>query len=377
MFSLEVVEGRQGLHRYFAGALTWGELDRLVTFPENLVRELDEDQEMQRSLARKRITDLVEYLREDDHFFSALTLIMLPRHLEHPVEDSSDFSFEPHQKDGFVAKTGTLRFSGSIRLFPADGQHRARAGIRALTTNPTLADECVPVVLLPYVNPDQVRQLFSDLNLNAKPVNKTIGYAFDSRDPISRMAKQLASDIPLFVGRVNRRTNSLPRSSTNVVTLNTLVEGTRSILEGLTKRMGSGDPRELLGEEHFDEVYQEVRDIWQTLIDAFPDWQWLMEGKVSAGDLRDRFVFPHGLGWLALTSLVGSLLQDGDGWREAFARTVTSIDWTRSSTDLKGLAVYDGKISNTRTSVKATTDFALAVYRRQAHRVERTLSPAS
>ena len=58
-----------------------------------------------------------------------------------------------------------------------------------------------------------VRQLFSDLNRNAKPVNKTIGLSFEMRDPMALAAKAVADEVPLFKGRVNRRSNSLAASS--------------------------------------------------------------------------------------------------------------------------------------------------------------------
>jgi len=37
--------------------------------------------------------------------------------------------------------------------------------------------------LIPYENPDQVRQLFADLNRTAKPVSATVALNFEIRDP--------------------------------------------------------------------------------------------------------------------------------------------------------------------------------------------------
>ena len=102
--------------------------------------------------------------------------------------------------------------SGDVRLFPADGQHRAKAAMDAIRANPALAKEAVPVVLVPFGNSDQVRQLL-DLNLNAKPVSKTTGYDFETRDPLAVISKKVGEEVTLFRGRVNRLSNSLPRSS--------------------------------------------------------------------------------------------------------------------------------------------------------------------
>ena len=63
-------KGTQGDHHYFTATMRWGDLAKDLVFPEDL-GDLDEDQQMQRALAKKRIGDLVEYLGEDDHFFTA------------------------------------------------------------------------------------------------------------------------------------------------------------------------------------------------------------------------------------------------------------------------------------------------------------------
>ncbi len=50
--------------------------------------------------------------------------------------------------------------------------------------------------------------------------------------------------MPLFNGRINWRTNSLPRSSSDVITLSTLVQVSRWILEVLATRDAGNDEDE-------------------------------------------------------------------------------------------------------------------------------------
>src|SRR6266487_4104985 len=107
MFSTNAMEGHQGDQRFWTTSVRWGELDHVLVFPDEL-GELDEDQRMQRGLAKGRLGALVQYL------------------------------------------------SGDVRLFPADGQHRAKAAMTAIREDPRLAREAVPVVLVPYQAPDQV-----------------------------------------------------------------------------------------------------------------------------------------------------------------------------------------------------------------------------
>src|SRR4051812_19116838 len=85
MYTIAVTEGHQGLHTYWTGSVPVGELEHIVKFPGDL-GDLDEDQQMQRGLSKARLPELVKYLTEfDSHFFSAVTLVILPRDLDRPA----------------------------------------------------------------------------------------------------------------------------------------------------------------------------------------------------------------------------------------------------------------------------------------------------
>ena len=342
--------------------MRWGELDHVLVFPDELEEELDQNEQMQRGLTKKRLGDLVRYLTEaEDHFFSALTLIILPRDIARPaleadeeVGEDWDFKFEPHNlPDLGQQRLGKLTLTGDVRLFPADGQHRSKSAMKAMRQRRTLSKEEVPVVLVPYQNPDAVRQMFSDLNLNAKPVNRTIALEFENRDPTARIAKEIAETVPLFRGRVNRVNNSLPKSSANVITLNTLGEASRRILQALAQQ-GAGDGGQTA------EVYQEfVRNeqnavaeaasVFETIIDCFTDdWERVLAGAERvAGELRDEYLFPHGLAWQALSKAAAVLIGEyGDAWEAPFRGAVAGFDWRRTASEWRGNAVIHNEDTN-------------------------------
>src|SRR5690242_17364458 len=82
---IAVSAARQGEFNYFTGSMPVGELAHLVVFPDEL-GDLDEDERMQRGLMRSRVQPLIDYLTQvPDHFFSAVTLIILPRELDRPA----------------------------------------------------------------------------------------------------------------------------------------------------------------------------------------------------------------------------------------------------------------------------------------------------
>jgi DGQHR domain-containing protein len=368
MYNTPALEGHQGEHRYFLTAMKWGQLDQLLVFHDEL-DDLDEDNRMQRGLARKRIGDLVEYLQEaPDHFFSALTLIVLPRELDREASetvdeedggDEPDFYFERAEKKGPAKQIfGTLYLSGDVRLFPADGQHRAYAAREALRLDPSLAKEEVPVVLVPFRDAPQVRQLFSDLNLNAKPVSKTTGYDFETRDPLALIAKRVGLTVALFKSRVNRTSNSLPRSSANVISLNTLVSGTKTILEALAKSAG------VTYDEYVDDedmATVEVAAVWEVIVDAFATY-WadvLNDVDGAAGQVREDYVFAHGLGWLALAQAAANIItQHPVDWERRFRKAVKTFNWDRTDPVWTGNAVIHNpatgtyRVNNTAPAVK-------------------------
>jgi DNA sulfur modification protein DndB len=380
-FVKEAMEGAQGQTRFFATAMQWGELQQMAVFPDELAEDFGEEEDrLQRSLVRTRIAPLVSYLIEvPDHFFSALTLIILPRMLEAPAQEASgpeddedwDYYFQRAPKSGpGRARFGVIHLSAGVQLFPADGQHRLRAALDAIRQAPSLAREEVPVVLVPYQSRDQVGQLFSDLNLNAKPVNKSVGYSLESRNAVVLVAKRVMSSLPLFRGRVHRASNSLPRSSAHVITMNSLVEGTKTLLRACVTADGTleesrGNSRAIdvankWAAEHEDDAFTCAQTMWGVIIDAFATyWGPVLAGEHgAAGKLRDGYVFPHGLGWSALTQTATDLHRErGQGWESAFRRAVAKIDWSRTNLDWEGRATVNGAVMNTTQNVRSTAQY--------------------
>ncbi len=364
MQTYQALEGRQGGVRFFTANVPVGELEHMVRFPEDL-GDLDEDQEMQRGFNRARVREMVEYLKEPDHFYSAVTLIILPRDLDRPTEeiqeegDVGDFRFVPVPDDLPGRKRlGLLHLSGDVVLFPGDGQHRLRSEFDGLGEKiPGLAKEDLPVVLVPFESPDQVRQLFSDLNLNAKPVSKTIGYAFEKRDPLVQIAKSVADEVPLFDGRVNRRTNSLSKTSIAVITLGTLVPSSKLIAEALAGETAVDD---YLAKTEV--ATEQVGAVWEVITDVFASyWHDVLTNEPgAAGELREEYLFPHGLGWRALAQAAAELIEarGPSGWEKPFRTAVRSFDWKRTAAVWNGTAVIHdpekktNRVNNTGPAVR-------------------------
>lgn len=374
---IPVIRGKTLGTNYWLGSLTFSAVSKFVKLPENSdwndVFGGNGEQEAQRKLNRARVTnEIVPYLLEsNDAFFSALALILVPG-TGRPLEEGTDFKFLP--TEGFDGKIGMLEIDESVDMFPADGQHRSAAIIDALRQKrERMGMQEVPVVILPYVSKEKMRQQFSDLNLNAKPVSQSIGYSFESRDPVVIVTKRIIRDVPLFNGRVNEQTNSLAKKSPDVITMGTLVQAHQVLLEALygleyrdnkdLKALRQVDPTD----PRIASVSDRLREIWEVVISNIPEWDLILKNKAHARAIRDGdetmgepgYVFAFGIGWQAIATAAAALIKHHpDDWSDDLARCLTAVDWKKGP-QWHGIAMLGGRINNTRPGIRATAGYIL------------------
>jgi transposase len=107
-------------------------------------------------------------------------------------------TFEPW--GGESSMIGTLSVPMASRIVINDGQHR-RAGIEeALKNKPDLGEETLSIVFFIDDGLRRSQQMFADLNKHAIRPTKSLGILYDLRDPLSKLARDLASEVPSFKG---------------------------------------------------------------------------------------------------------------------------------------------------------------------------------
>ncbi|NYF30663.1 DNA sulfur modification protein DndB [Sphingopyxis sp. JAI108] len=367
---------------YWSGKMKLAAISNVIKPPaDSMWDEIFEGHSAQRDLTKSRVmNDMVPYLLKPDYhpFFSALTLILVPVDGEHLVE-GTDYKFKAGDEDGDV---GELVIEDQVLLFPADGQHRQAALAEAFRQRKSLATEEVPVILLPFDSVKRVRQLFSDLNLNAKIVSKTLGLSYESRNPVVVVANRVMKESALFDGgnRVNLKSNSLAAKSPAVISMNTLVEVTQTLLAAVleTTVKGLKTHPDMLAIENADPddaevmtVAQKVVEAWEVIVDAFPRWQDVIDGEISAGALRDGvknaegellddgYVAAFGIGWQALGLIAAAVIRiEGDDWSEQLERAIGSVDWQKGP-QWNGTAMIGGRVNNTGPGIRNTAGYVL------------------
>jgi DNA sulfur modification protein DndB len=375
---MAAVKGRMRNNEYWVGSLDFAAIEKFVKLPED--DHWDEifgvgQEEAQRRLNRPRVAGkMVPYLKNDDAFFSSLTMIMVPMDGS-PLEEGEHFTFKPLEGS---QKAGELEIENMVDMFPADGQHRSATIIEALKQNKALfMREEVPVVILPFKSKDQVRQLFSDLNQQAK-VATSIARSFETRDPVVVATKRVMRDVALFENRVNEQTTSLAKKSPDVITMNTLVLAHEAMLEAMFPVNGKGrtfrDHEALQTIRSLDpsdtqvaDVSDKLRDVWDVVIGAIPQWEDIVADRISARELREGeddsgnggYVFAYGIGWQAIGLVAAALIRHRpDDWSEELARAIESVDWQKGP-QWNGIAMVGSRVNNTAPGVKATAGYVL------------------
>jgi DGQHR domain-containing protein len=359
-YVFEAVKGRQKEFTYFNINLTYGDVANLVVLPED--EQADELLAgMQRPLTKTRVKPMAEYLQnEPNSFYSSLTLILIPRDFSPVKEGEGGYQFTPIGKN-----VGTLSWDADCLLFTGDGQHRGASIIEALKGDRgELSRQQIPVILIPYTgDPDVVRQLFSDLNRNAKPVSKTIALDYDTRDFIVLVSKAAADQIELFRNRINKRSNSLSKSSPDVIAMNTLYEGSAELMEAMLNRDRKKLAKEKRSVAEIESIAQDLVMVWSMIIDALPGWADVMAGK-HPGELREDVIYGHGLGWQAIARATAAMIKaDRPNWKQSVPKVVTrvlgEIDWSKTAEHWEGIATSGGNVNNTFPGVKATAGYIL------------------
>src|SRR5438132_5422267 len=97
------IRAKQGDREYYMTTMTYGEVAKLVDLPDERVgdRLLSDTSDMQRKLNWQRVKkEMKEYLLSNqDAFYSALTLFIVPLDLSSDLKEGTDFVFKPDGAD--------------------------------------------------------------------------------------------------------------------------------------------------------------------------------------------------------------------------------------------------------------------------------------
>lgn len=331
--TLPAIRGIQAAREYYATMCPLKFIPGLFRYDDD---GLPAELRVQRRLNKARIPDLVRYMGENprEYVFSSLTASI-----------AGEVAFKPIDATGHARNIGSLTVPMNASFLINDGQHRRAAIEEALKEWPELAEETISVVLFVDAGLKRSQQMFSDLNKHAIRPTKSLRILYDFRDPLSRLACDLADSVPIFKGMTETEHTTISNRSRKLFTLSSIYQATTRLLR---KR-----PREPITEQDRNLA----RDFWIEVSRYFPDWQRAADGKLSSAELRRDFIHAHGIALQALAIAGADLIGGPPGrWKPAI-KPLKKIDWSRSNAALwEGRATVGGHVSKAHNHVTLTAN---------------------
>jgi len=319
-YGFDAIRGIQAKREFYVAMCPLKIIPKLFIFNDY---EIPPELRAQRTMSNTRIPALKNYIlnNPDDYIFSSLTASV-----------DGTMKFTPAASLGEDGKLGRLYISMESRLLINDGQHRRKAIEEALKERPDLGHEMISVVFFQDKGLKRSQQMFSDLNKNAVKPTKSLNILYDHRDSFSKFIVELANLVEIFQGRVELEKTTISNRSTKAFTLNGLADATMHLI-------GKRKNKKLSKE---DEIF--IKEFWNEVSKNIPEWQLLMEKKITSAELRKEFVHSNTNSFNALGIMGRELVKEyPEDWKEKL-KTLKNIDWSRSNPEWEGRLLLGGRM---------------------------------
>lgn len=334
VYGFDALRGIQAGREFYVAMCPLKIIPKLFIFNDH---DLPPQLRAQRVLRESRIPTIANYIINNtkDYIFSSVTASVDGR-----------MKFSPSPSVGENGKIGRLYISMDSRLLINDGQHRRAAIEEALKVKPELGNETISVVFFSDNGLKRSQQMFADLNKHAVKPTKSLGILYDHRDSFSQFIVKLVSDVEIFRGRTELEKTSISNRSIKFFTLNGIAETTKLLLKTSAKTITP-------------EKQKLVTEFWEGVFKYMPEWQLLVEKKVTAHELRKNFVHAH-TNLLNAIGMVGHVLITNfpDTWKQKL-KGLQKIDWSRENPIWDGKIMLDGRMLKQKRGIKMAAQVIL------------------
>lgn len=327
------IRGVQAGREYYVSMCPLRLLPRLFHFDDE---ELMPELRAQRTLNRGRVPEIVRYIvdNKDSYTFSAITASV-----------DGEMRFEPVGQDSAASfRMGTLTVSMDARFIVNDGQHRRAAIEAALAQAPELGDETIAVVFFVDQGLQRCQQMFADLNRHAVKPSASLGILYDHRNAAAKVAKHLSLTSPVFKNLIETERSTLSARSRKLFTLSALHFATVDFL-----------PEKEI--EDFPRASQRSQEFWEAVGAQIPEWIYVREAKMTAGEVRRDFIHCHAIVLQALGRAGRDLYQQFPNEVHKRLQRLRKVDWSRSNAQVwEGRAMLGGSMAKSGLNVTLTTN---------------------
>ena len=332
-YTFPAIRGIQAGREYYVSMCPLRLLCKIFVFDEE---ELVPELRAQRSLNRTRIPQMARYIVEnsDSYTFSAITASVDGDMQFEPIGDKSPVNF----------RMGSLKISMDAKFIVNDGQHRRAAIVQALQAKPELGEETIAVVFFMDRGLERCQQMFADLNRYAIKTSASLSLLYDHRSVAANIAKHLSLTSRAFSNLIEMERSSLSPRSRKLFTLSALHF---AILELLPEA-------EL---EDFDHATAKCNQFWEAVGSYIPEWIYVRESKMTAGEVRRDFIHSHAVVLQALGRVGRSLYEREQSDLTSRLSKLTNIDWSRKNLRTwEGRAMIGGVMSKSSKNITLTAN---------------------
>jgi DNA sulfur modification protein DndB len=299
--------------------------------------EIPPEMRVQKALDKVQLPEIARYILENPihRVFSSIAVFI-----------DAEVTFEPSSNQGTAKDIGLLRLPMEARCKIYEGQHRLAALKLALLEKPELGDEHLPVNFYPDIGLKRWSMLRSNHNLYGIAAGPDPAYTlqYDHREYKVILTRAVITEVTVFRVLTDTERSSLPVRSKKLFTFSAIQNATLALLANYKDK-------DLVDQIELAIIY------WSTVCTCIPDWEKVLQQKVSAGAIRREYVHSHAVTLAALGYLGTSLISlHPENWQVILER-LQKIDWSRSNPEWEGRVLSDGRVSKSLSSVSLMTSY--------------------
>lgn len=348
-YVLPVIRGIQAGREYYVSMCPVRYIPKLFAKDDE---DVPSEMRARRRLSKTRIPEIARYILDNrkDYTFSAITASI-----------DADITFEPLGTEPEARKIGRLRVPMDARFAIHDGNHRRTAFELALSENPALGYETIALILFLDIGLKRSQQMCLDLNRYPVPLDSSLTILYDYRDEKASLVRAVIKEVPVLRTLTDMERSNLPSRSGKLFTLSSIYNATLALLAHHQNAELKNPPHSPLKggmpEEQLSKQIELAARYWNVVSGYIPDWEQVLQRKVSAGEVRRDYVHCHAIALLGLSRVGASLISIyPQGWEEHLGGLVR-IDWSRSNPDWQGRIMSKGGISQSQSSVSRMTAY--------------------
>lgn len=308
--------------------------------------EIPSEMRAQKALDKARLPEIACYILESQsqRVFSPIAVFI-----------DAEVTFEPSSSQAIWKDVGLLRLPKDVGLLRVpmkarykiyEDQPRLAAFELALLEKPELEDEDISVIFYSDIGLKRWSKLSSKRNLYGITAGTDPVYNlhYDPREYKVILTRAVIAEVTVFRVLTDTERSSLPVRSKKLFTFSAIQNATLALL-------ANHQEEGLVDQIKLAIIY------WSTVCTCIPDWEKVLQHKVSAGAIRREYVHSHAVTLAALGYLGASLISlHPENWQPILEK-LQKIDWSRSNPEWEGRVLAEGRVSKSLSSVSLMTSY--------------------